>query len=156
MWQLSAEEGVSLRAINEKLKTLQDKLLAEAISLDSALRVRVEDTNDPLDDYEIELRILFCLKENHPNFIEDEDNILTQIHEYLKGISINAPHYPWRWSDNHNEYRGWAEHPMKNEHHCWWFHCLYDHNHLKTCDILSIGRVWSDIIVSYQYVDSLE
>lgn len=39
----------------------------------------------------------------------------------------------------------------KDEYHCWWFHCLYDHNHLEFSDILKIGSIWSDIKVYYQY-----
>lgn len=154
MWQLSEDEVAQLRVTNEKLKVLQDKLLAEAISLDRALYGRVEDKNDSLHDYEIELRILFYLKEDHICYKEDDDNIVTQIHEYLKGVFIHVSQRPWRWSGNHNEYRGWANHPMKNDHHCWWFHCLYDHNNLDVSDILSIGSIRSDIVVSYQYSDS--
>jgi hypothetical protein len=153
---LSQIDICELRTINQKLKILQDKLLSEAIKLDKALHVRVEDKNDLLDDYEIQIKVCFVLKEDHPNFKENDDNIVTQIHEYLTNISKDAPSYPWRWNDNHNEYRGWRDHPLKDEHHCWWFHCLYDHNNLEFSDILTIGSIWSDINVYYQYYDSLK
>lgn len=154
MRKISKNELCRLQSINQKLKTLQDKLLIEAVKHDKALQLRVEDKNDSLDDYEIELKIVFYLNEKHPNFNENADNILTQINEYLKGISQSVSQYPWRWSDNHNDYCGWEKHSMKNEHHCWWFHCLYDHNNLDIDDILSIGSIWSDIKIYYQYFDS--
>lgn len=155
MYKLSQSDICELQTINQKLKVLQDKLLSEAINLDKALHVRVQDKNDVLDDYEIELHLSFILKENHEAFKEDSDNFITHVCEYAKGISQSVSQYPWRWSDNHNEFRGWVEHPMKDEYHCWWFHCLYDHNHLEFSDILKIGSIWSDIKVYYQYIDAL-
>jgi hypothetical protein len=59
----------------------------------------------------------------------------------------------WKWSENHNEFFGKTNHFMKNEYHCWWFHCLYDHNNLEFEDILKIGKIWSDIKVYYQYLE---
>ena len=155
MWKISEDVLSQLRSVNQQVKMLQDKLLVEAIKHDRALQIRVNDHNDSLDDYEIELRIVFYLREEHPNYKENDDNVVTQINEYLKGISRSALEYPWRWSDNHNEYRGWVEHPMKNEHHCWWFHALYDHNHLSVDDILSIRTISSEILLCYQYSDKL-
>ncbi|KIM08185.1 MAG: hypothetical protein KU29_05135 [Sulfurovum sp. FS06-10] len=155
MQKLSENTLFKLRRINQKLKELQDKLLAEAIKHDKALQLRVEDKNDSLDDYEIELHIEFYLKEEHLDYKENYDNIVTKINECLKGISQSAPQYPWRWSDNHNEFKGFINHPMRNEYHCWWFHCLYDHSHLEIGDILSIGSIWSDIVIYHQYKDIL-
>ncbi len=155
MQKLSENTLFKLRGINQKLKELQDKLLVEAIKHDKALQLRVEDKNDSLDDYEIELHIEFYLKEEHLDYKENYDNIVTKINEYLKGISQSAQEYPWRWSDNHNEFKGFINHPMRNECHCWWFHCLYDHNYLDIDDILSIGSVRSDIKIYYQYFDEL-
>ena len=155
MCKLSQSDICELQTINQKLKALQDKLLSEAIKLDKALHVRVQDKNDVLNDYEIELHLSFVLKDSHEDFKEDSDNFISHISEYAKGISQSAEKYPWRWNDNHNEFRGWVEHPMKDEYHCWWFHCLHDHSHLEFSDILKIGSIWSDIKVYYQYIDSL-
>jgi hypothetical protein len=142
-----------LKKINDRLKNLQDKLLAEAVTLDKELLKRVQDVDDPLDDYEIELVISFFLKEDDLEYKEDEDNILTSIQEHLKGISAKYPKYPWLSEDNHNEFRDRKNHIMKDEYHCWWYHCLYDHTHLDFKDILRIGLIWSDIKVEYQYFD---
>ena len=111
------------------------------------------DETDILDDYEIDLKIHFILRKDDKNYKEDDDNFVTEINEYLKGISKKSDSYPWSLEDNHNEYRAWENHPMQNKYHCWWFHCLYDHNHLEWEDMLKIGEIWSDLKVYYQYFD---
>ena len=64
-----------------------------------------------------------------------------------------STNYPWSLEDNHNDFRACKNHSMQNEYHCWWFHCLYDHNHLSWDDMLRIGDFWSDLKVTYQYFD---
>ena len=142
-----------LNDLNLRLKKLQHKLLGEAIKLDSELKKRVDDANDVLYDYEIEWVIDFYLKEDDKNFKEDEDNIITTIKEYKKGISEDIEYAYLRWEENHNEFGGQVEHPLADEHHCWWYHCLYDHNRVSFEDIARIGTIWSDIKVYYQYLD---
>jgi hypothetical protein len=116
----------------------------------------VEDKEDLLHDYEINLIISFYLKENDVHYDENEDNILVTLREYLKNISIDKKKNPWRWSANHNEFRGQTNHLMKDENHCWLYHSLYDHTHLRLEDLLRIGTIWSDIEVCYQYVDAVD
>ncbi|MGB3962133.1 MAG: hypothetical protein WBK95_07850 [Sulfurimonas sp.] len=152
---LTQEDLESLKLFNMRLKKLQDVLINEASRLDTHLRARVADASDILQDYEIELLVQFYLKDDDA-FVEDEDNLLTTIDEYLKNISTELQSdASWRWSANHNDFRGkhFSSHPMVNENHCWWFHCLYDHNNIDFKDILRIGEIHSDIKVDYQYVD---
>ena len=146
----------TLQKLNHKLKSLEKKLLKEAITLDEVLLKRVEDKEDLLHDYEINLIISFYLKEDDVHYDENEDNILVTLREYLKNISIDEKKNPWRWSANHNEFRGQTDHLMKGENHCWLYHSLYDHTHLSFEDLLRIGTIWSDIEVCYQYVDTVD
>ena len=74
MQKLSENTLFKLRGINQKLKELQDKLLAEAIKHDKALQLRVEDKNDSLRDYEIELHIVFYSKEPYSIRINKTSN----------------------------------------------------------------------------------
>ena len=141
-----------LKVVNSRLMNLQEQLIPEAFNLDRELKLRVADENDSLDDYEIELQLIFHLKEDDKSYIEGEENILTSMEEYIIGVSGDIEKYPWRRNDNHNDFRALTEHPISQEHHCWWFHCLYDHNHLKMTDLLRIGIIQSDIIVRYQYI----
>jgi hypothetical protein len=142
-----------LHALNERLKKLERVLLDEAIKLDKALKARVDDKDDCLDDYEIELQLSFYLLESDERFIENEDNILASIDEYLKGVSLDVTKTRQRWGSNHNEFRRREGHPMQGEEHCWWFHSLYDHKDMSFEDMLRIGMIWSDIKVAYQYRD---
>ena len=153
--KLTPSQLQELRDLNAKLKKLQAKLLREAIAIDTQLRERVADVDDVLNDYEIELQVSFLLKEDDKSYKENEDNILTSLHEYLKGISTDKEQYPWRWEHNHNQFRARAEHPMRQDEHCWWFHSLYDHTDLEFTDMLRIGSFWSDIKVYYQYFDTI-
>ena len=153
MQNLSKTQKVRLLKLNLRLQNLQEKIIKEAVKLDIELSKRVADETDILDDYEIDLKIHFILRKDDENYKEDDDNFVTEIKEYLKGISKKSDCYPWSLEDNHNEYRGWENHPMKNEYHCWLFHCLYDHNHLSWEDMLKIGEFWSDLKVYYQYFD---
>jgi hypothetical protein len=153
MQNLSNTQKEELRILNERLLKLQEKIIKEAIKIDMELSKRVANKEDVLDDYEIELEINFILKEDDKEFKEDDDNFITVILEYLKGISKKSDNYPWKLEDNHNDFRACKNHPMQNEYHCWWFHCLYDHNHLSWKDMLRIGEFWSDLKVKYQYFD---
>ena len=153
MQNLSKTQKVRLLKLNLRLQNLQEKIIKEAVKLDIELSKRVADETDILDDYEIDLKIHFILRKDDENYKEDDDNFVTEINEYLKGISKKSNTYPWSLEDNHNEYRAWENHPMKNEYHCWLFHCLYDHNHLSWEDMLKIGEFWSDLKVYYQYFD---
>ena len=141
-----------LYELNLRLQTIQDKLLKEVIKLDNELIQRVENSNDILDDYELEIEISVFLNENDPSYKKDEDNILATITETLKGISQKEDKYPYTLEVNHNEFQNW-QHPMSDEYHCWWYHCLYDHHNLSWEDMKKIAEICSDIKVQYQYFD---
>jgi hypothetical protein len=142
--KLTLEELQELEILNARLKNLGTKLLSETITIDTQLSKRVEDKNDILDDYELEIRLEFYLK--------NEDTMLIFLVEHLKGISKDNSKQ-LRFEENHNEFLGWENHPMKDENHSWWYHCLYDHTDLGFKDMAKIGIIWSDIEVSYQYQD---
>jgi hypothetical protein len=54
----------------------------------------------------------------------------------------------WR-KENHNAYQH-DEHPLKNQHHCYLFHHIYDHTYLAWEDIIRIEQIWIDVILSVQ------
>lgn len=142
----------TMRSLNKHIALFERNILKEAISLDAHLQKRVADLEDWLVDYEMEASITFYLKESDPTYNKEADNILIVHKEYLKGISDENIKDAWRWSRNHNDFFAW-NHPMQGEHHCWWFHHLYDHTHLKWEDLLRIGDILGDVRVCYQYQD---
>jgi hypothetical protein len=158
---ISQEMKEKLIEFNSRLHTLQNKVIKEAKTVNAQLIKRVQDTEDLLDDYELELDISYWLKEDDKDFVEDEDNILATHTEYLKEISLEDDKDSWCWGDtNHNIFEN-SDHIMSDEHHCWLYKCLYEHltNHngsvkkLSFDDILRIGAIWADLKVTYQYFD---
>ena len=139
-----------LRVFNQRLTNLQDKIFKEAVKIDSELRARVEDENDPLDDYEIELYVAFHLKEDDPEF-KDNDYLISSLIERLKDISSDIEHrkYIWDKSINHSDLP--KSHYMSDIFQCWFFHSLSDHNHIEWLNILRIGTIEYEIEVKYQY-----
>ena len=144
-----------LLKLNNRLHLFQNKIIKEAKKLDSELIKRVEDENDELEDYEIDLELSLYLKEDDKEYKEDDDNIIMTLNDYVKGISDKECDYPWD-DTNHNEFHIRNNpHNMKDEHHCWFYHCLYDHTELTWDDMLRIGSFWMDIHVHYQYSDNI-
>ena len=151
MLNLTYVQKEELKVLNQRLLKLQEKILKEAVKLDTKLAKRVKNKTDLLDDYEIEFELTFILKNSDEKFNSNDDNFLTSISEYLKGISENKNDFLWSLEENHNDLH--QSHPMSDFSHSWWFHCLYDHNHLSWEDMLRIGDFWSDLKISYQYFD---
>ena len=149
MINITKTQKEELKILNQRLLKLQEKILKEAIKIDEELLKRVEDKNDLLDDYEIEFELRFILKKSDKEFNEDDDNFITSITEYLKKVSKNKRDFLWSLDENHCDLE--KTHPMCDFSHSWWFHCLYDHNHISWKDMLRIGDFWSDLRVTYQY-----
>ena len=68
MQNLSKTQKVRLLKLNLRLQNLQEKIIKEAVKLDIELSKRVADETDILDDYEIDLKIHFILKEDDKNY----------------------------------------------------------------------------------------
>jgi len=143
---LSTEQRQFLLQLDNKLVDTEKGIKKECLALMDQLEKRLNDANDWLEDYEIECDISFYLQDDDPDYDEGSDNILVKLWEDIKfedwahGIGDGR---------NHNEYQHW-DHPMKDEHHCWLFHCLYDHTELGWINMLRIGSIWVDIKVRYQ------
>jgi len=141
-----------LLKFNNQLHISQNKIIKEVRKLDRELTKKVEDKNDDMIDYEIDLELDFYLKEDDKEWKKGDDNIIMTLNEHLTGLTDERRDtYPWD-DTNHNEFHiRYDPHNMKDEHHCWLYHCLYDHTELTWEDILRIGSFWIDIKVRYQY-----
>jgi hypothetical protein len=143
-----------LKLFNSRIYKIQNKVINECINLDEMLQKRVSNKDDLLNDYEIEIEVSFVLKKNHKKYKKNSDNIITAIYEYVKGISKKDIYENWRFGrSNHNESTFRESAPMFGDYHCWWFHCLYDHNHLSFKKILQISKIYTDVKVTYQFMD---
>lgn len=137
-----------LKELNAKLAVIEKQIHTTAVRLDTVLQNELNSGMDGMYDYELEAEIQ-CY-----NGEEDPEEPLCILHEILHGISL-PDEREYRIGDemNHNEFHHWENHPMKGEHHCWLFHCLYDHIHpdLTWEQIASIENICIDIKPWYQY-----
>lgn len=132
-----------LKAINAELIILEKKLLARAIRLDKQLQIEFTDELDEMIDYELEATIECYYGLDEPCILK----------ELLKGVSLANNRLRWGLGDNenHNTFEHRENHPMKDDRHCWLFHCLYDHEGMSWEDIANIKCFFIDIHTRYQY-----
>lgn len=159
---LADDEFGRLRAANEKLYKIGLEMLEEGLRLAEPMAVRVEDPLDPMDDFEIDATLTFILREDDPDFREDDDNILTTRDYHIPKSRIEK--------DGSLGFRDWylvrywheGVECHRIENPCYIFHDLYCHEygsgkqHLSMRDILRIGDVWIDIDVQAQMFRNLE
>lgn len=147
---LSENQRQFLLRLSKQLAYLELQVKKEAIEIIKNLKKRVSDENDWIKDYEIELIFRFCLGKDDPDYNEDEDNFLVELTQRITNIDMRGVIGDGaNWNDRMNKIYG--HHPMKDEHHCWMYHCLYDHTDLGWANILRIGEIWLDINVIYQH-----
>lgn len=146
---LSEDEIGRLLALNRQLMGLSHHLRSVANDVTPRLDAKVADPNDPMVDYEIEVRLDYQLREDDPEHDEDDDNYLTTRTESLKHACMM-------------EREDFADPSLPAgllaEPHCWLFHDLYDHDQgpqsprLSLRDCLRIGHIWVDVQVWQQYL----
>ncbi len=132
-----------LKEINTKLTAIEKNIMKTAVRLDINLQQELADNVEEMIDYELEVAVGCYVG----------DNKLCKLREYLKRCSIKNEHKLWGLADgnNHNEFEHRENHAMKDDQHCWLFHCLYDHENMSWEDIASIEYFWVDILPRYQY-----
>lgn len=142
--KFTEDELRSLRSMNERLIRLENEIRSRTRKIEDQLK---KEEDKWLTDYELYYEFDFYLREDYPDYREDDENILTCSRTH--GVSLDK-----NGSLNHNDLPG--DHPLGNDRHCSLFHHLYDHTPLSWDDILRIGSVWVDIIVQYQHLEHFE
>jgi len=154
--ELNQSQRQALEKLNQILAKLEKGIKKEALLLVAECDRKVNDEHEWLEDYEAEVEISFWLKDSDPAFDEDQDNILVVLREELKHCWDGDLENYLGGKTNHSEFQHWEDHPMKDEFHCWLYHCLYDHTELGWLDILRIGSIWVDIKPRLQHFIELE
>ena len=146
---LSEVQRSFLSNLNGQLIKIEKNIKREAQRLIKAVEERIAKPNAWIDDFEIESITTSILREDDPAYRKDDDNVLVELWEYHKRND-------WEWGigdrNNHNEYTSFKHHSMKDEFHCWLYHCLYDHTEMGWVNILRIGSIWVDINIEYQKI----
>ena len=134
-----------LKEINAELKALEEKFYPIAIRLDAVLQDELHRNVDGMDCYDLNLEIQ-C-------YNADEDSEpLCVLHEGLDGISTKWDREFFIGDGINHNVSNPENNPMKGEHHCWLYHCLYDHTHLSWEEVTSIQTFWVEIKTLRQYV----
>lgn len=137
--------------LNERLRTIERKLCEVGRQQCATLDTRVKDPDDPLTDYEIDAELYYYLREDDPQYQQDEDNILT------KRTWISLKHLEHSSLDDGEDHRliniGY---PFSEMEQVWLFHDLWDHYYgpekrsLSAKEMLRIGHIGVDIVVRHQ------
>ena len=124
--------------INKALASYQDILIRDAKMLENRLKARFE--SGFIEDYAMEFRLVFRLREDDPDYDENDDNFLAIINEPIVPGEMSKKKS--RWMQNCNEYFGSSVYFDKKAYFCYIFAAFINNTHIcKIKDILRIGSV---------------
>ena len=138
MSDASKDQWEQIEKINKALASYQDILIRDAKMLENRLKARVE--GGLIEDYAMEFRLVFRLREDDPNYDENDDNFLAIINEPIVPGEMSKKKS--RWTQNCNEYFGSSVYFDKKAYFCYLFAAFENNTHInKIKDILRIGSV---------------
>ena len=132
------DQWEQIEKINKALASYQDILIRDAKMLENRLKARVE--GGFIEDYAMEFRLVFRLREDDPDYDENDDNFLAIINEPIVPGEMSKKKS--RWTQNCNEYFGSSVYFDKKAYFCYLFAAFINNTHIcKIKDILRIGSV---------------
>ena len=138
MSDASKDQWEQIEKINKALASYQDILIRDAKMLENRLKARVE--GGFIEDYAMEFRLVFRLREDDPDYDENDDNFLAIINEPIVPGEMSKKKS--RWTQNCNEYFGSSVYFDKKAYFCYLFAAFNNNTHInKIKDILRIGSV---------------
>ena len=134
----SKDQWEQIEKINKALASYQDILIRDAKMLENRLKARVE--GGLIEDYAMEFRLVFRLREDDPDYDENDDNFLAIINEPIVPGKMSKKKS--RWTQNCNEYFGRSVYFDKKAYFCYLFAAFINNTHIQRIkDILRIGSV---------------
>src|ERR1035437_4790279 len=146
---LTESEISQLLVLNRRLLNITRYLQTVVDDVKPRLDAKVADPNDPMYDYEIDARLDYQLREDDPDYAEDDDNYIATRTEPIKE--------PWGWEREDHSSSSSLPSALLVEPHCWLFEDLYSIGYgvksprLSFRDCLRIGRIFVDVQVWQQY-----
>ena len=132
------DQWEQIEKINKALASYQDILIRDARMLENRLKARIE--GGFIEDYAMEFRLVFRLREDDPDYDENDDNFLAIINEPIVPGEMSKKKS--RWTQNCNEYFGGSVYFDKKAYFCYLFAAFINNTHVcKIKDILRIGSV---------------
>ena len=134
----SKDQWEQIEKINKALASYQDILIRDAKMLENRLKARFE--GGFIEDYAMEFRLVFRLREDDPDYDENDDNFLAIINEPIVPGEMSKKKS--RWTQNCNEYFGSSVYFDKKAYFCYLFAAFENNTHInKIKDMLRIGSV---------------
>ena len=134
----SKDQWEQIVKINKALASYQDILIRDAKMLENRLKARFE--GGFIEDYAMEFRLVFRLREDDPDYDENDDNFLAIINEPIVPGEMSKKKS--RWTQNCNEYFGSSVYFDKKAYFCYLFAAFENNTHInKIKDMLRIGSV---------------
>ena len=134
----SKDQWEQIEKINKALASYQDILIRDARMLENRLKARVE--GGFIEDYAMQFRLVFRLREDDPDYDENDDNFIAIINEPIVPGEMSKKKS--RWTQNCNEYFGRSVYFDKKAYFCYLFAAFENNTHInKIKDILRIGSV---------------
>lgn len=132
------DQWEQIEKINKALNSYQNIIIRDAKMLENRLKARVE--GGFIEDYAMEFRLVFYLREDDPDYDENDDNFLAIINEPI--VPGEMSKQKSRWTQNCNEYFGSSVYFDKKAYFCYLFAAFENNTHInKIKDILRIGSV---------------
>lgn len=142
---LTEGEKAWLRAFNESLRQIEDKFYSIMDAKHKEFQARVADPSDWLMEFNLDFFITFYLREDDPEYEEDDDNILMEFRQHF----YRESHKEWGFGAIHVDHAEPGQ-DFTGEQHCYLYHQLYDHCGLDWRDLFRIGNLWVDIKIDEQ------
>lgn len=146
---LTEVEKAWLRAFNETLRQLEGKYFPILEAKHQELQSRVADSSDWLLEFNLEYVITFYLREDDPEYEEDESNVLTAIEEIVFEHNFRSD-FDWGFGAIHVNHVEPSLRFPPEESHCYLYHQLTDHCHLDMRDLFRIGDMYFEIKIDEQ------
>lgn len=145
---LAPEEQRRCRQINLRLREIEAYAHQRALAVNPELRARVGSSDDPLDDFEVDLKLDFQLREDDPAFCEGDNYIASQMHP-LGGYHI--PPKPGEYDEQYHWGREEFPQLQRGEApHCRSYRELCSICGLSWHDVARIGAIHADVLVYEQ------
>lgn len=112
-------------------------------------------TNTFINDYEISFNVELFADNKFQHIEEMIGNPFYQFKPFMgffkkQKSNNNTSEAEWLLNENLNMFQRIANHPLKNQHHSYLLHHLYDHTFLAWQDIVDIEEIWIEIELTIQ------
>ena len=148
---LNVDDTKQLERLNHVMNNISRYIHQTADRVRPYMQAKVDDSDDPMFDFEIVAKIDYQLSQEDPEYDEDDDNYLSMRTEPLTRCRCEYDlNDDWRFST--------TPEPFQHEPLSWLLHSLTEQDygpegprvHLNDC--LRIGQVHVDIKVWHQYI----